>query len=126
MFVKTIEYRKERCIVTEDLRRMAEIQDELKILKDRQKLLEDELNKLMLRTGGFSNVLNQLHPTIRKSLMMEGVTTDIQLADFLKGNWDAHSAEYKKCTDPEERIGYLRNVGPKRAKEAMLLISPLL
>lgn len=112
--------------MTEDLRRIAEIQDELENLKNQQKLLEDELNQLMMKTGGFADVLNKLNPAVRNALEREGVTTDIQLVNFVEGNWHTNNTHYYECTTPEERIRHLRNVGPKRVKEAMLIISNLL
>lgn len=110
----------------EDLIRIAEIQDELEILKNQQRQLENELDMLMMRTGGFADVLNQLNPTVRKSLERDGVTTDIQLVNFIEGNWDTYIRNYSKCTTPEERLCKLKGVGPKKAKEAMMIIGHLL
>lgn len=112
--------------MNEDHRRIEEIQDELADLENRQKALEKELDMLMMKLGGFDNVIRQLKPKVRNALALEGVSTDIQLVNFVEGNWNTHLLRYAKASTPIERVCSLRNVGPKNATEAMLVINQLL
>ena len=111
-----------------DMERILEIDAKVRELKEEIQTLEEERKGLMDKMEGEkTKILNELPSRVKLAFSKAGVTTDMEMLDFLDGYWRKEQyhyrwMEYRKANTYFDRLCCLSGIGRINAHDALTIL----